>query len=153
MSKNPGDADLIEAVRFLKAQKPINSVQLSDGMSKACRDLVLDQGPSAGKEHTSSDGSSIGARLKRYGRPTGPGAEGLAFGTMTGEEAIASLMIDPTYEVKLHRKALFNPKFGAVGVYTGPWGGGGATEFCIDYATGFQDKNGQFYGSKKTRRL
>ena len=109
MSKNPGDADLIEAVRFLKAQKPINSVQLSDGMSRACRDLVLDQGPTAGMDHNSSDGSSPGARMKRYGTIKGAWAEGLTFGGMTGEEAIASLMIDRGYKVKGHRKGLFNP--------------------------------------------
>ena len=68
MRTKEGKAPYLEAIAFLKKQKPVGALKNSAGLMKACRDHVLDQGPKGTTGHTGSDGSSPFVRMNRYGQ-------------------------------------------------------------------------------------
>ena len=57
-----------EAVRVLRAARPVPAVRLSAGMSAGAADHVRDQGPGGGLGHDGRDRSTPASRVSRYGR-------------------------------------------------------------------------------------
>ena len=105
-----------EAIEFLKTAKPLPEFEWKDNIARACRDHAQDIGPKGLFSHTGSDGSNLGSRLNRYGKPEGQIAENLTFGAFEANEIIMNLLVDDGNPNRSHRMNIFSPNFRFIGV-------------------------------------
>jgi uncharacterized protein YkwD len=111
---------LREAVRVLRATRPVAPVRLSRGMSAGAADHVRDQGPRGGLGHTGSDRSTTASRISRYGRWFGLVSENIQYGRATsGHDVIADLLIDDGVRDRGHRRNALDPNIRVAGVSCG----------------------------------
>lgn len=108
-----------EAIAFLEKVDPLPEFSYSKGISKACRDHILDQGPSGYTGHTGNDGSTPFDRMNRYGRWKGVAGENISYGKNTAEEIVIQLIVDDGVLSRGHRENIFNPQFRVVGIAFG----------------------------------
>ena len=115
-----GAAALDEAVRFLEQVTPITTpMTFSEGLHRAARDHVLDQGPSGRIGHGGTDGSTLATRTARHGVRGDLMGEVINYGPETPRMTILQLVIDDGVEGRGHRKSLFNPGFHTAGAAIG----------------------------------
>lgn len=112
-----------EAIRFLRAHKPVPPLSFSTGMSSGARDLVLDLGPRAVVSHVGTDGSLVKDRVARYGTIRRKAAELIQFGTTDAREIVALLIVDDGVPGRGHRRVLFDDDYHVMGVALGPHAG------------------------------
>ena len=116
-----GPAAVREAVRVLRATRPLAPLRLSRGMSAGAADHVRDQGPRGGMGHTGSDRSVPASRVNRYGRWFGVISENIQYGrAANAREVIADLFIDDGVADRGHRKNALDPDVRVAGVSCGP---------------------------------
>lgn len=108
-----------EAVAFLKQARPLGKLKVSEGMSRAARDHVLDQGRSGKTGHIGQDGSKPYERMERYGSWEGLSGENIAYGDETARMIVMQLIIDDGVPNRGHRENIFNPEFRFTGVAVG----------------------------------
>ena len=112
---------LQEAYDELKNQKPLQALERSVGLTKACRDHAMDQSINGGWGHTGKDGSSAGTRMNRYGTWKGMSGENMAYSKKNATEIITGLYIDSVSSTRGHRKNMMNPSYTKVGIFaSGP---------------------------------
>jgi len=127
-----------EAIRFLRAHRPVPPLSFSAGMSSGARDLVLDLGPRAVVSHVGSDGSLVKDRVARYGTIQRKAAELIQFGTTDAREIVALLIVDDGVPGRGHRWVLFDDDYHVMGVALGPHAG--YRSMCvITLAAGYQE--------------
>lgn len=114
-----GASAVREAIRVLRATKPLPPLALSTGMTRAAHDHVRDQGPRGTLEHEGSDGSMAWDRVDRYGKWSGRVSENMSFGPETGRDVVAALIVDDGVKSRGHRKNLLEPDIRIVGVACG----------------------------------
>jgi uncharacterized protein YkwD len=115
-----GAAALDEAVRFLETVTPISTpMTFSEGLHRAARDHVLDQGPTGLLGHGGTDGTSFVQRASRHGLRGALMGEVINYGPETPRMTILQLVIDDGVEGRGHRKTLFNPDFRTAGAAIG----------------------------------
>ncbi len=112
---NEGAAAVNEAINFLMNTQPIQALELSEGLSKACRDHVLDQGPKGAFGHDGSDGSTPWDRIAKYGKANGYMAENISYGAKTARKVIVQLIVDDGVASRGHRTNIFNKNLNFVG--------------------------------------
>lgn len=116
-----GASALREAVRVLRATKPLPALRFSRGMSDGAADHVRDQGPHGGMGHTGRDRSTPAARVNRYGRWFGAISENIQYGRAANAyEVIADLIIDDGVPDRGHRRTALDPVVRVAGVSCGP---------------------------------
>jgi uncharacterized protein YkwD len=116
-----GASAVREAVRALRATRPLPPLRLSRGMSAGAADHVRDQGPRGGMGHAGPDRSSPAGRVRRYGRWFGAVSENIQYGrAANGHEVIADLLIDDGVADRGHRKNALDPVMRVAGVACGP---------------------------------
>ncbi|HTR78931.1 MAG TPA: CAP domain-containing protein [Gemmatimonadaceae bacterium] len=117
-----GDSALREAIRVMRAAKPVPAIRVDPALSRAAQDLVRDQGVSGLFGHDASDASAPEDRLERYGLLTGTLAEDLSYAPvgLSGLQRIEGLLIDDGIADRGHRKNLLNPDLHVAGVACGP---------------------------------
>lgn len=120
LSTKEGVAALDEAVAFLRRQQELPNLGISEGMSRAAKDHVADQGPYGGFGHLGTDGSQPWDRVSRHGRWRKSVAENIAYGAKTARDVVIQLIIDDGVPDRGHRTNIFNPAFGIAGVSHGP---------------------------------
>lgn len=109
-----------EAVRVLRATRPLPAVRLSAGMSAGAADHVRDQGPRGGLGHDGRDRSTPASRVSRYGRWFGLVSENIQYGrAATGQDVIADLLVDDGVADRGHRRNALDPNVRVVGVSCG----------------------------------
>jgi uncharacterized protein YkwD len=116
-----GVAAVREAVRVLRATRPLPPLRLSRGMSAGAADHVRDQGPRGAMGHTGRDNSAPGSRVNRYGRWFGLISENIQYGrAANAHEVIADLVIDDGVSDRGHRRNALDPDVRVAGVSCGP---------------------------------
>ncbi|MDJ0893380.1 MAG: CAP domain-containing protein [Gammaproteobacteria bacterium] len=108
-----------EAIAFLRRLKPVGALRPSQGMSRAARDHVQDQGPSGGSGHRGSNGSQMCDRSNRYGRWAGKIGENISYGPSDARDVVLQLIVDDGIRARGHRDNIFDPEFKVVGVACG----------------------------------
>jgi len=135
-----GASAVNEAIRFLRSQKPIPPLGPSRGMSLGARDHVGDQGSSGSSQHKGSDGSQPWNRVNRYGRWMKTIGENISLGHDKARNIVIGLIIDDGVPSRAHRKNIFNPEFGVIGVACGQHATY-RTICVITFAAGYKEKN------------
>lgn len=132
-----GGAALEDAIKFLRASKPLPPLQLARGLCSGARVLVDDQAATGATGHRGSDGGFCEQRTQRFGAWQGDLGENLNYGSDTGRERVLTLLIDDGVSNRGHRLRILNPDYKVVGVACGSHKMG---SLCvINFAGGFND--------------
>lgn len=115
-----GVAAVDEAIRFLRATKPISQLVSSRGMSMAAKDHAKDQERTGKTSHTGRDGSQPWDRINRYGTWQGKVGENISYGDDNARAVVTSLLVDDGVPSRGHRTNLFDPIFHIVGIGCAP---------------------------------
>jgi uncharacterized protein YkwD len=115
-----GAAALEEAIAFLEKATPIGPLRWNEGLSRAARDHVQDQGPTRQTGHTGTRGSTLQQRLLRRGLFLSTYGEVINYGLETPRMTAIQLLIDDGVAGRGHRRLIFNPDMHAAGAATGP---------------------------------
>jgi uncharacterized protein YkwD len=118
LTKEGGSA-VNEAIRFLKNQKPLPTLEASKGMSRAAGDMVLMQESTSQIGHKGIDGSTFSERISRYGAWSGSCSENIDYGNNNARRIVMALIIDDGVSNRGHRKSIFEPRFMRIGVAFG----------------------------------
>ena len=131
-------ADVAEAIAFLKEVKPIRPLKPSRGLSLAALSHAKDIGPAGAKGHVGTKGSTMKQRIEAQGRWKGTIGENIAFGIAKPRDIVVELIIDHGVPSRGHRKNIFNKAFGVAGVAIAPHK---TFRTCcvMDFAGGFKD--------------
>jgi uncharacterized protein YkwD len=133
-----GWAAVEEAIRFLRATKPLPPLNGSTGLQLAAVSHVKDQSGSGATGHKGTDKSLIEERVKPYGSWQGAIGENLSYGNEAARERVLTWLIDDGFASRGHRKRLLSSDYRVVGVACGPH-----PEFrtmcCLTLAGGFLD--------------
>jgi hypothetical protein len=132
-----GVAPLEEAIKFLRASKPLPALGVSRGLCSGARLLVDEQGASGSTGHKSADGALCEQRAQRFGSWQGDLGENLTYGPDSARERVLTLLIDDGFANRGHRLRILNPQYKVIGVACGPHQMGAAC--VINFAGGFTD--------------
>lgn len=133
-----GTAPLEEAIKFMRAARPLSPLSVATGLCSGGRELVKEQSASGETGHRSSDGSFCEQRSQRFGAWREPIGENLTYGDDTARERVLTLLIDDGVANRGHRQRILNPAYKVVGVACGEHKLG---SMCvITFAGGFTDK-------------
>lgn len=133
-----GAAPLEEAIKFLRATRPLAPLTVATGLCSGGRELVKEQTASGETGHKSVDGSFCEQRSQRYGAWREPIGENLTYGDDTARERVLTLLIDDGVANRGHRQRILNPAYKVIGVACGQHKLG---SMCvITFAGGFTDK-------------
>lgn len=111
-----GAAAVAEAMRALRAQKPLAPMTPALGLTLAARQHANDLGRSGRVEHAGSDGSAPAQRIARFGAWDGKAGENIATGFKTGRDVVMQLVVDDGVPGRGHRKSLLDPAYARIGV-------------------------------------
>lgn len=136
-----GLAAVDEAIRFLRAQTPLQSLSVFKGMSLAARDHSRDLGTSGNTGHKGSDGSTPNVRVSRYGNWLNAIGENIVYQAgVTAREAVMGLIVDDGIVGRGHRKNIFDASYRATGIALGARSNLG-TLCVITFAGGFTEQS------------
>jgi len=133
-----GAPALEEAIKFLRAAKPVPAVAMSRGMCAGARALVEEQSLSGATGHRGADGRFCEQRTQSFGAWADPIGENLNYSDDTARERVITLLIDDGVANRGHRQRIFDPKYKVVGDACGGHKIGGMC--AITFAGGFTDK-------------
>lgn len=136
---NEGVAALNEAINFVRSLKPIAALEIRKGLVLGAKDHLNDLVKTGKSGHKGSDGSNVEDRLTRYGTWSDSVGEDIVYHSRTARENVISLIIDDGVANRGHRKNIFKPAFGVIGIALGPPLKSG-TLCIITFAGGFKDK-------------
>ncbi|MGQ0763077.1 MAG: CAP domain-containing protein [Acidobacteriota bacterium] len=108
-----------EAIRFLKALKPLPPLIASNGLSLAALTHVKDQGSSGGTGHRSGNSHMIEDRVKPYGRWSGAIGENICYGNDSARERLLTWLIDDGFPSRGHRRRLLGTEYQVAGISCG----------------------------------
>src|SRR5688572_18659294 len=108
-----------EAIRFLKALKPLPPLLASNGLSLAALTHVKDQGSSGGTGHRSGNSNMIEDRVKPYGQWSGAIGENISYGNDSARERLMTWLIDDGFPSRGHRRRLLGTEFQVAGISCG----------------------------------
>ena len=115
-----GRGRVLEVIDELKGMDPIEPLAYDEGLANAARFHCSDIGPSGHTGHNSSDGTSMGDRLKRYVKDRMTMGENIDYGNSSAEDIVVSLVIDDGVSTRGHLKNIMNSSFRRAGVALGP---------------------------------
>eukprot|EP00211_Chloroparvula_japonica_P002505 CAMPEP_0119146338 /NCGR_PEP_ID=MMETSP1310-20130426/38751_1 /TAXON_ID=464262 /ORGANISM="Genus nov. species nov., Strain RCC2339" /LENGTH=496 /DNA_ID=CAMNT_0007138217 /DNA_START=50 /DNA_END=1540 /DNA_ORIENTATION=+ len=116
-----GPAGVDETISFLQSTPGLARLQtLSQGLCLSCWDLCADAGPAGLVGNTLSDGTTIEARISRYGQWSGSLTECTAYGPSSPLNAVLQWLIDDGNPSRSHRNSIFSQSYMVAGVANGP---------------------------------
>src|SRR5688572_21275193 len=107
-----------EAIRFLKALKPLPPLIASNGLSLAALNHVKDQGNTGNTGHRGASGM-IEERVKPYGRWSGAIGENICYGNESARDRLLTWLIDDGFPSRGHRRRLLGTEFQVAGISCG----------------------------------
>jgi hypothetical protein len=116
---NEGVSAVLEAVRALRATRPMGALAEFPALDRAADDLVRDEGPRGARGHIGSDGSQPWARMQRYAQGLTAYGEANAYGPTNARWIVIGLLVDDGVPDRGHRQGLLNPIFTYAGVSYG----------------------------------
>lgn len=133
-----GWAAVDDAIKFLRAIKPLPPLTASTGLSLSAQIHVKDQSRSGSTGHTGSNSSMIEQRVKPFGTWQGAIGENLAYGNESARERILTWLIDDGFASRGHRRRLLSTDYKVAGLACGPHPQFGGM-CCLTLAGGFID--------------
>jgi uncharacterized protein YkwD len=112
----PQTAATREAIAYLARRTPAPPLQYAPGLDASAGWHAADEGRHGAFEHTGSDGSSAGERMRRAGVWAGMLAEEMAAGEDTAGDVVRALIIDEGVPDRGHRNDLMDPFLRRAGV-------------------------------------
>jgi uncharacterized protein YkwD len=119
VTTNEGVPAVLEAVRVLRATRPMGPLAESPALDRAADDLVRDEGPRGGRGHVGSDGSQPWTRMQRYTKSLTGYGEANAYGPTDARSIVIGLLVDDGVPTRGHRQILLTPGFTYAGVSYG----------------------------------
>lgn len=113
-------AAYIEAIEYLKTQRPLSPLSPDDSLTAAALEHVSLQGPAGHVGHGSANGERFYDRVRRHGAAAAIAAENIAYGPPSPEDVVRALIIDSGVPNRGHRTNIFHTAFKVVGVSCGP---------------------------------
>ena len=127
-----------DAIRFLKAAKPVGPLNASEGLRLAAVSHVKDQSASGATGHAGADKMLIEERVKPFGAWQGDIGENLVYGNESARERILTWLIDDGVKSRGHRRRVMSQDYTVAGISCGPHPEYGA--MCVlALAGGFTD--------------
>lgn len=133
-----GWAAVDDAIKFLRATKPLGPLSPSTGLTLSAQMHVKDQGGVGTTGHKGSNDSLIEQRVKAFGTWQGAIGENLTYGNESARERVLTWLIDDGFASRGHRKRLLSNDYKVAGVSCGPHPEFG-TMCCLTLAGGFTD--------------
>lgn len=133
-----GWAAVEDAIKFLRATKPLSPLTTSTGLSLSALAHVKDQSGSGATGHKGTDNNLIEQRVKPFGTWQGAIGENLSYGSDSARERILTWLIDDGFATRGHRKRLLSSDYKVAGLSCGPHPEFG-TMCCLTLAGGFTD--------------
>ena len=133
-----GWAAVDDAIKFLRATKPLGPLSPSTGLSLSAQSHVKDQGAVGTTGHKGSNNSLIEQRVKAFGTWQGAIGENLTYGNESARERVLTWLIDDGFASRGHRKRLLSSDYKVAGLSCGPHPEFG-TMCCLTLAGGFTD--------------
>lgn len=136
---NEGLGALEECIRVMNAQKPLDVLLPSEGMTRAARDHVEDTGPEGIIGHVGSDASTFDERISRYVIWESLIGENISYGEGSAREIVIQLLVDDGVASRGHRDNLLTESFEYIGVAIGRHSG--FDHICVmDFAVAAKNK-------------
>jgi uncharacterized protein YkwD len=107
-----------EAIKFLKALKPLPPLMASNGLSLAAMTHVKDQSNTGNTGHRGASGM-IEERVKPYGRWEGAIGENICYGNDSARERLLTWLIDDGIPSRGHRRRLLATEYQVAGISCG----------------------------------
>lgn len=109
-----------DAIKFLKAAKPLGPLNASQGLYLAALSHVKDQSSTGATGHRGNDSTFIEERVKPYGTWQGGIGENLTYGNESARERVLTWLIDDGFAGRGHRIRLMSSNYRVAGVSCGP---------------------------------
>jgi len=124
MMMNGGKQEVQQAIADVKKMKPLKALKWNDKLWKAAQYHCKDLGPKNLLGHTSSNGESAAARIKRFSGKSYSG-ECISFGFSKAQNIVIQLVVDFGYPrgMKAHRDIIMSAKYKEMGAAIGKHGG------------------------------
>jgi uncharacterized protein YkwD len=127
-----------DAIKFLRATKPLAPLTASNGLSLSAQSHVKEQGGAGTTGHKGADNSLIEQRVKPFGNWQGAIGENLTYGNDSARERVLTWLIDDGFASRGHRKRLLSNDYKVAGLSCGPHPQYGSM-CCLTLAGGFTD--------------
>jgi uncharacterized protein YkwD len=108
-----------EAIKVVENTGNAPKLRLSNGLSRAARDHVLDQGRIGALGHTGSNNSNPFERINRYGHWQRSAGENISYGANTATAVVRDLVVDDGIPDRGHRHNIFRADYRVAGVACG----------------------------------
>lgn len=108
-----------EAIKFLRATKPLGPLSASRGLSLAALAHVKDQSGSGGTGHRGADSTFIEQRVKPFGNWMGGIGENITYGSDSARERLLTWLIDDGFPSRGHRRRLLSTEYKVAGISCG----------------------------------
>ena len=115
-----GWAAVEDAIKFLRAAKPLPPFSTSTGLCLAAKSHVTEQSASGSTGHRGADRTMIEDRVKPYGSYEGGIGENLSYGDQSARERVLTWLIDDGFATRGHRNRLMSDSYKSAGVCCGP---------------------------------
>jgi uncharacterized protein YkwD len=133
---------VVEAIKFMRAAKPVGPLSASEGLRLAAVSHVKEQSASGATGHAGVDKTLIEERVKPFGAWHGDIGENLVYGSESARERILTWLIDDGVKTRGHRRRVMSQDYKVAGVSCGPHPEYGA--MCVlAMAGGFTDMAGK----------
>jgi len=109
-----------DAIKFLRATKPLGPLTMSHGLCLAAQAHVKDQSGTGATGHKGTDSSFIEQRVKPFGTWQGGIGENLTYGNESARERLLTWLIDDGFASRGHRRRLMSADYRVAGVACGP---------------------------------
>jgi uncharacterized protein YkwD len=109
-----------DAIKFMRAAKPVGPLNASEGLRMAAISHVKDQSASGATGHASADRTLIEERVKPFGAWQGDIGENLSYGSESARERLLTWLIDDGVKSRGHRQRVMSQNYKVAGLSCGP---------------------------------